>query len=368
MCSPCVTCVKVVVKLRLVGIICQLFRKNRSWLWKFVAVTCILCLKRVNFTICILIYCAPSDAHMISLYSGNGKIFLYVRRSSYVECVNWYNAFLTCFDTVDLHWLPVKFRILFKISLLTLQNAFMKNSLFIFTPCLSHHSHPFHCDQTKELVCQSLGSRPTQMLEHFTLVPLLFGTTSLLSVGPFGHFGSYLQETSEDTSLWLGLSPIDTGTPDSSLMLRNCFIYFAVENRFVCGTTEPGLAGNIGGIEIWLIDWFNWAFSVFFCLLLHLSILLKEISHLCLCCCILLPIYLFICWVNFIGNLMGYPNAIYVNTVYVLLCSEGNWICFCDDCIPLLCLPIFYCTILPEWEQNSLEIGDPSSNFGQKIP
>ena len=34
------------------------------------------------------------------------------------------------------------------------------------------------------------------------------------AVCPFSHFSRYLQETSEDTSLWLGLSPIDTGMPE----------------------------------------------------------------------------------------------------------------------------------------------------------
>ena len=63
----------------------------------------------------------------------------------------------------------------------------MKHSLqFIFSPCLSHHSHPVHLDQTKELVCRSLGSRSTQVQEVSTLVPLLFGSTSrCLSVQPF---------------------------------------------------------------------------------------------------------------------------------------------------------------------------------------
>ena len=38
----------------------------------------------------------------------------------------------------------------------------MKNSLFIFTPCLPHHSHPVHWDQTTIIVCQSLESRPAK--------------------------------------------------------------------------------------------------------------------------------------------------------------------------------------------------------------
>ena len=38
------------------------------------------------------------------------------------------------------------------------------------------------------------------------------------------------------------------------LMLRNCFLYFAVEHCFGCHATEPGFAGDIGAIEVRLID------------------------------------------------------------------------------------------------------------------
>ena len=62
----------------------------------------------------------------------------------------------------------------------------VKNSLFICTPCLLHHSRPAHWDRTKTIVCQSLGSRPTQVQELLTLVPCLCGTTSrCLSIQPF---------------------------------------------------------------------------------------------------------------------------------------------------------------------------------------
>ena len=55
----------------------------------------------------------------------------------------------------------------------------MKHSLFICTSCfLPHLFHPIHWDQAKELVCRSLGSRPTQAQELFTPVSRLFGTTS----------------------------------------------------------------------------------------------------------------------------------------------------------------------------------------------
>ena len=85
----------------------------------------------------------------------------------------------------SLHRLPVRFRILFKINLLTYKTC-VKNSLFIFPPCLPHHFHPIPWDQTTIIVCPCLGSRPTQVQELFTLVPRLFGTTSrCLSAQPF---------------------------------------------------------------------------------------------------------------------------------------------------------------------------------------
>ena len=117
----------------------------------------------------------------------------------------------------SLPWLPVKFTILFNINLLTYKTCH-ESTLFIFTPCLPHHCHPVHWDQTKGLVCQSL-------------------------------------ETSEDTSLWPGLSPLDTGTLDSPLMPWNWFIDFAIEHWFSSCATEPGFSRYIGTIKIWLIDW-----------------------------------------------------------------------------------------------------------------
>ena len=42
--------------------------------------------------------------------------------------------------------------------------------------------------------------------------------------------------------------------PYCLLMLRNDFNDFAFEHRFGCCATEPGYAGDIGAIEIWLID------------------------------------------------------------------------------------------------------------------
>ena len=79
-------------------------------------------------------------------------------------------------------------------------------------PFFPHHSpshscrttpHPIHWDQTKELFCWSLGSRPTQVQELLTLVARLVETASCCLSAC--HKNCYLQETSEDTSL-LGFS------------------------------------------------------------------------------------------------------------------------------------------------------------------
>ena len=102
------------------------------------------------------------------------------------------------------------------------------------------------------IACQSLGWRPILVLELFTLVPVSLEQPA--AVCPFSQFSCYLQETSEDTSLWFGLSPIDTVTPHG-LLLRKCFLDFAVEHWFGCRVTEPGFARDIGAIEVCLIDW-----------------------------------------------------------------------------------------------------------------
>ena len=126
--------------------------------------------------------------------------------------------------------------------------SFMKNSLLILTPCVLHHSHSVHWDQTKDLVCQSLGSRITQVQEHFTLVSLLFGTASrCLSIQSFQLLPS--------RNIWRHISltwpfPHRHQPPDSWLMLWSCFVDFAVEHQFGWYDTEPAFSEDIGTIEI----------------------------------------------------------------------------------------------------------------------
>ena len=147
----------------------------------------------------------------------------------------------------SLHWLPVKFRVDFKICFADRQNS------VIYTPCLLLHFHHVHWDQIKESLCLYLESRPMLRKGHLALVPLLFGTAChYQSVHPlqFPPSGNVQRHIFFDP----GLSPIDTGVPDDLLTLWNCFIDFAVEHWVGCCTTEPGYARDIGAVEIWLID------------------------------------------------------------------------------------------------------------------
>ena len=54
-------------------------------------------------------------------------------------------------------------------------------------------------------------------------------------------------------STWPPL-PVDTGVPNGLLVLRNSLNDFVFEHRSGCFVTEPGYAGDIGAIEILLID------------------------------------------------------------------------------------------------------------------
>ena len=76
------------------------------------------------------------------------------------------------------HWLPVNFRISLQISLLTSKTRHEKQSVY-FHFMLATYSHSVHWDQTNESLCWLLRSRLTLVQGHFTLVLLLFGTTSL---------------------------------------------------------------------------------------------------------------------------------------------------------------------------------------------
>ena len=125
----------------------------------------------------------------------------------------------------SLHWLPIKFRILFKISVFTYKMLHEKQPVFLHSMLAS--SLPFRSPRSSKGISLSIPGVRTST-----------GTRAIhcclweqpAAVCPFSHFSCYLQEASEDTSLWHCLFSIDTSTPDGPLMLRNCFINFVVEH------------------------------------------------------------------------------------------------------------------------------------------
>ena len=91
-------------------------------------------------------------------------------------------------------------------------------------------------------------------------IPFPLGQHSAICL--FSHLNYNLKGTFQRTSLWLGVSPIDTSILDSSFSYR-LLTYLALGHRFHCRATEPGLAKDACTIEIWfwLIDCvktFNW--------------------------------------------------------------------------------------------------------------
>ena len=103
----------------------------------------------------------------------------------------------------SLHWLPVRFRILLKINLLTYKTLREKQPVCIHSMlATSIPSRSLRSNNYNNLSVHR--ARPILMLELFTLVTRLFGTTSCcLSVQPVQLLPLRM---SEDTSLWFSLS------------------------------------------------------------------------------------------------------------------------------------------------------------------
>ena len=97
----------------------------------------------------------------------------------------------------------------------------------------------------QESLCPSLGSRQQQWRKGLQLM-CPFSLEQPSTIRPYSH----LQKTSQNIPFQLGLPPVDTGVPNSLLMLRNSLKDFAFEHRSGCCATEPGYAGDIGATEI----------------------------------------------------------------------------------------------------------------------
>ena len=156
----------------------------------------------------------------------------------------------------SLHWLPVKFRMMFKTSLLTYKTLHEKQPVYLLSMLApSLLSRSLRSNKGISLLVRRVKAN-TDTRGFHSCAPSLWNNLLLLvrSEISIATFKKQLKTHLFDLASALP-SPIYTRTQDGSLMLQNCFIDFATEHRFGCHASEPGFGGNIGATGIWLIDY-----------------------------------------------------------------------------------------------------------------
>ena len=129
----------------------------------------------------------------------------------------------------SLHWLPLRFRILFKINLLTYKTLSEKQPVYLHSMlAASIPSRSLRSNNDNSLSVPRVKTNTGARAFH-SCAPSLWNNLPL-SVCLFRQFICHLQEISEDTSLWFSLFLIDTVSPHGLLMLRDFFLDFAVEH------------------------------------------------------------------------------------------------------------------------------------------
>ena len=216
-------CVCEMVKQSMLVVTCY-FRTLKRW-------------TQINFDYCNSILSGIADNNVTKLRRlQNWLARVVMKLPPFTHCVP-----LLC----SLHWSPVKFRVDFKDL-----SAGLQNRLFIFTPCLLHHSHQVHWDQTKESLLIP-RVKTNKVWGFFRLVPF----QNILPLSFRSATSTVIFRKRLKMHLFDLAFPPDTEMPDGLLMLRNCFVLFAVEHQFSCCATAPGSNGDIGAIEICFIYW-----------------------------------------------------------------------------------------------------------------
>ena len=140
----------------------------------------------------------------------------------------------------SLLWLPVKYRVHFKICVLTckaLHDVYLRSLIATSLP-----SHSLRSNRGITL--------PVPRIKINTGARVFSSLAQPPTICPFSHLGCHLQKTSQNIPFQLGLPPVDTGVPNGLLMLRNSFKDFVFEHRSGCCATEPGSARDIGAMKI----------------------------------------------------------------------------------------------------------------------
>ena len=148
----------------------------------------------------------------------------------------------------SLHWLPVKYRVHFKICLLTYKA--LQEEQPVYLRCLVAISLPSRSLRSNRGITLSIPRIKTNTGARAFSSCAAFSLEQPSTNCAFSHLGCHLQKTSQNIPFRLGLPPVDTGVPYCLLMSRNDFNDFAFEHRSGCCATEPGYAGDIGALEI----------------------------------------------------------------------------------------------------------------------
>ena len=142
------------------------------------------------------------------------------------------------------YWIPVKFRVEFRICLLIYKTLHEKQPFYL--DAMLATSLPSHSPISNQEVTLSVSRVKinTGARAFCCRAPSLRNYPSVWPprLKPSGNVSKHVSLT------WL--CPQSPFIADGPLMLRNCFIDFAVEHQFSCCAREPGYAGDTGAIEI----------------------------------------------------------------------------------------------------------------------
>ena len=143
----------------------------------------------------------------------------------------------------SLHWLPVKYRVHFKISLLTYKALHEEQPISLRSLIATSLPSSITLTEIKQRNQDQHWHKGFQLLCPFSL-------EQPFTMCAFSPLGCHFQKMSQNIPFRLGLPAVDTSVPNGLLMIRNSFNDFVFEHRSGCCATELGYTRDIGAIEI----------------------------------------------------------------------------------------------------------------------
>ena len=124
----------------------------------------------------------------------------------------------------SLHWSPIKFRILFKMSLLTYKTLHEKQPVYLHSMlAASFPSRSLRSNKGISVLVPRAKTNTGERAFHL-YVPSVWNYFPL-----YVHSAISVATLKKHLKTYIGLFPIDTSMADGLLLLRNCFIDFAVK-------------------------------------------------------------------------------------------------------------------------------------------